>query len=137
MFTYKELSRVAQKYYPKEKGYCAVIAVSVAAQVPFGKARSLLHKQGRKQGKGTRPTWTYLSLLALGYTTLPLSPFQHEWPKTLATAARVLPKKGTFLLHTRGHISCVRDGVLEDWAAERKSRKRILEIVQVTEMTED
>ncbi len=137
MFTYKELSRVAQKYYPRERGYCAVIAVSVAAQVPFGKARSLLHKQGRKQGKGTRPTWTYLSLLALGYTTLPLSPFQHEWPKTLATAARVLPKKGTFLLHTRGHISCVRDGVLEDWAAERKSRKRILEIVQVTEMTED
>ena len=79
MFTYKELSRVAQKYYPKEKGYCAVIAVSVAAQVPFGKARSLLHKQGRKQGKGTRPTWTYLSLLALGYTTLPLSPLHHEW----------------------------------------------------------
>lgn len=137
MFTYKELSRVAQKYYPRERGYCAVIAVSVAAQVPFGKARSLLHKQGRKQGKGTRPTWTYLTLLALGYTTLPLSPFEHEWPKTLATATRVLPKKGTFLLHTRGHISCVRDGVLEDWAAERKSRKRILEIVQVTEMAEE
>ena len=137
MFTYKELSRVAQEYYPKERGYCAVIAVSVAAQVPFGKARSLLPKQGRKQGKGTRPTWTYLSLLALGYTTLPLSPLHHEWPKTLATAARVLPKTGTFLLHTRGHISCVRDGVLEDWAADRKSRKRILEIVQVTEMTEE
>ena len=137
MFTYKELSRVAQKYYPRERGYCAVIAVSVAAQIPFGKARSLLHKQGRKEGKGTPPTWTYLTLLALGYTTLPLSPFEHEWPKTLTTAARVLPKKGIFLLHTRGHISCVRDGVLEDWAADRKSRKRILEIVQVTEMSEN
>lgn len=132
MFTYKELSRVAQKYYPRERGYCAVIAVSVAAQVPFGKARSLLHKQGRKEGKGTPLTWTYLTLLALGYTTLPLSPFEHKWPKTLTTAARVLPKKGTFLLHTRGHISCVRDGVLEDWAADSKSRKRVLEVVQVT-----
>lgn len=137
MFTYEELSRVARKYYPKEKGYCAVIAISVAAQVPFGKARSLLHKQGRNQGKGTRPAWTYLALKALGYKQKPWFPYNHEWPKTLATAARVLPKQGTFLLHTRGHISCVRDGILEDWAAERKSRKRILEIVQVTEITED
>ncbi len=137
MFTYKELSRVAQKYYPKEKGYCAVIAVSVAAQVPFGKARSLLHKQGRKQGKGTRPAWTYSVLKNLGYKQTPWFPYKHEWPKTLATATRVLPKQGTFLLHTRGHISCVRDGVLEDWAADRKSRKRILEIVQVTAMAED
>lgn len=137
MFTYKELSRVAQKYYPRERGYCAVIAVSVAAQVPFGKARSLLHKQGRKQGKGTQPVWTYSVLRDLGYKQTPWVAMHQPWPKTLATAARVLPKQGTFLLHTRGHISCVRDGVLEDWAADRKSRKRILEIVQVTEMTED
>jgi len=133
MFTYKELSRVAQKYYPKEKGYCAVIAVSVAAQVPFGKARSLLHKQGRKQGKGTRPDWTYTVLKNLGFKQTPWVSMQKPWPKTLATATRALPHKGTFLLHTRGHISCVRDGVLEDWAAERKSRKRIYKIIQVTE----
>lgn len=137
MFTYKKLSRVAQKYYPREKGYCAVIAVSVAAQVPFGKARSLLHKQGRKQGKGTQQVWTYSVLKSLGYRQKPWVHYTHEWPKTLATAARMLPKTGTFLLHTRGHISCVRDGVLEDWAADRKSRKRILQIVQVTEMSED
>ena len=137
MFTYKELSRVAQKYYPKEKGYCAVIAVSVAAQVPFGKARSLLHKQGRKQGKGTRPDWTYTVLKNLGYKQTPWVAMQQPWPKTLATATRALPRKGTFLLHTRGHISCVRDGVLEDWAADRKSRKRILEIVKVTETTKE
>ena len=133
MFTYAELSRVARKYYPRENGSCAVIAVSVAAQVPFGKARSLLHKQGRNQGKGTRPVWTYSVLRDLGYKQTPWVAMHQPWPKTLATAARVLPKTGTFLLHTRGHISCVRDGVLEDWAADSKSRKRILEIVQVTE----
>ena len=133
MFTYEELSKVARKYYPRERGYCAVIAVSVAAQVPFGKARSLLHKQGRKQGKGTQPVWTYSVLRDLGYKQTPWVAMHQPWPKTLATAARVLPKQGTFLLHTRGHISCVRDGVLEDWAADRKSRKRILQIVQVTE----
>jgi len=137
MFTYQELSKVAQKYYPREKGYCAVIAVSVAAQVPFGKARSLLHKQGRKEGKGTLPEWTYQSLLALGYTALPWVSCKRERPKTLASAAKALPKQGTFLLHTRGHISCVRDGVLEDWAAERKSRKRILEVMKVTETTKE
>lgn len=54
MFNYQELKRVATKYYPRERGYCAVIAVSVAAQVPFGKSRSLLHKYGRDQGRGAQ-----------------------------------------------------------------------------------
>jgi hypothetical protein len=137
MFTYEELSRVARKYYPREEGYCAVIAVSVAARVPFGKARSLLHKKGRKQGKGTNQVWTYSVLRDLGYKHNPWVSMHHPWPKTLATATRVLPKTGTFLLHTRGHISCVRDGVLEDWAADCKSRKRILMIQQVTETTKE
>ena len=128
MRTYKELSLVARKYYPKEKGYCAVIAVAVVADISYGKARSYLFKEGRKDGKGTPPLWTYNALEKLGYSR---TVYCGRYPKTLATAARVLPKRGTFALHTRGHISVVQDGVLQDWAALTGSRKRVLDIVEI------
>ena len=130
MFNYQELKRVATKYYPRERGYCAVIAISVAAQVPFGKSRSLLHKYGRKQGRGAQTLWIHNTLKQLGYKA---NLVMDRQPKTLATATRVLPRRGTFLLYTRGHVSCVRDGVLEDWAAENGSRKRVHAVFEVTE----
>jgi len=135
MFNYQELKKVATKYYPRERGYCAVIAVSVAAQVPFGKSRSLLHKYGRKQGRGAQTLWINQTLNSLGFSAEPAVDLgvAGKWPKTLATATRVLPRRGTFLLYTRGHVSCVRDGVLEDWAAENGSRKRVHAVFEVTE----
>ena len=128
MRTYEALSLVARKHYPKENNYCAVIAVAVAADVSYGKARSYLFKEGRKDGKGTYPKWTYSALNKLGYV---LHGYVGNWPKTLATAARVLPKRGTFALLTRGHISVVRDGVLQDWAATTNSRKRVTNIIEI------
>ena len=107
MRTYEALSLVARKYYPKENNYCAVIAVAIAAEVSYGKARSYLFKEGRKDGKGTPPLWTYRALNKLGYA---LHGYTGNYPKTLLTAARILPKRGTFLIHTRGHISAVKDG---------------------------
>ena len=128
MRTYEALSLVARKHYPKENNYCAVIAVAVAADVSYGKARSYLFKEGRKDGKGTYPVWTYRALEKLGYTT---TEYNGKYPKTLATAARILPKRGTFAIHTRGHISVVQDGVLQDWAATTNSRKRVLDIFAI------
>ena len=124
MNTYETLSRVARLYYPKEKGYCAVIAVALAGHVTFGKARSLLYKLGRNTGRGTKPVQTYMALNKLGFKP---ETYIGEYPKTLATAARVLPKLGTFTIHTRGHISVVQDGVLQDWSANG-SRKRVISI---------
>ena len=135
MFNYEELRRVANKYYRRETNFCGVIAISIATQIPFGKSRSLLHKQGRKQGRGCRQLWIHQTLRNLGYSvdkSLDLWAAD-KWPKTLATATRVLPRRGTFLLYTRGHVSCVRDGVLEDWAADNGSRKRVQAVFEVTE----
>tara|TARA_R110000787_G_scaffold62238_1_gene140863 strand:+ start:346 stop:765 length:420 start_codon:yes stop_codon:yes gene_type:complete len=128
MRTYEALSLVARKYYPKENNYCAVIAVSVVADVSYGKARSYLFKEGRKDGKGTTPLWTYNALEKLGYIK---TDYNGRYPKTLATAVRVLPKRGTFTVHTLGHISVVKDGVLQDWAASTGSRKRVLIIKEI------
>jgi len=128
MRTYEALSLVARKHYPQENNYCAVIAVAIAADVSYGKARSYLFKEGRKDGKGTYPAWTYRALEKLGYTT---TEYNGKYPKTLATAARILPKRGTFAIHTRGHISVVQDGVLQDWAATTNSRKRVLDIIEI------
>lgn len=128
MRTYEALSLVARKHYPKENNYCAVIAVAIAADVSYGKARSYLFKEGRKDGKGTPPVWTYNALEKLGYNK---TEYSGRYPKTLATAARILPKRGTFAIHTRGHISVVQDGVLQDWAAFTGSRKRVLLITEI------
>ena len=128
MRTYEALSLVTRKHYPRENNYCAVIAVAVAADVSYGKARSYLFKEGRKDGKGTYPVWTYRALNNLGYG---IHDYSGRYSKTLATAARVLPKRGTFAIHTRGHISVVQDGVLQDWAASTGSRKRVLDIVEI------
>ena len=130
MFNYQELKKVATKYYPRERGYCAVITISVAAQIPFGKARSLLYKKGRKEGRGTPSVWTHNTIKELGYSVI-MDDNVYGWPKTLATATRKLPNRGTFLIHTRGHVSCLRDGVLEDWAADNNSRKRVLYVYKV------
>lgn len=51
--------------------------------------------------------------------------------KTLATAKRLCPKRGTFLINTRSHVTCIRDGVMVDWAADNNSRKRIRGIHEV------
>ena len=128
MRTYEALSLVARKHYPKENNYCAVIAVAIAADVSYGKARSYLFKEGRKDGKGTYPRWTYNVLNKMGYA---LHGYTGNYPKTLSTAARVLPKRGTFVILTRSHISAVKDGVLQDWAASTGSRKRVLDIIEV------
>jgi len=132
MKTYKELSRVASTYYPKEKNYCAVIAVAVVTNVSYGKARSHLFKLGRLTGRGTKPVQTYMALRNLGHSP---SEYKGTYPKTLATATRILPKRGTFTIHTRGHISVVKDGVLQDWAAITGSRKRILSINEIQKDT--
>lgn len=128
MKTYEKLSQVARKYYPKESSHCAVIAVAIAADVSYGKARSYLFNEGRKTGQGTYPQWTYNALNKLGYT---LHVYTGDYPKTLSTAARILPKRGTFLIRTCDHMSAVKDGVLQDWAAATGSRKRVLEIIEI------
>jgi len=124
---YNKLRYVAAKYY-NETNCCAVIAVAAAAQVAFGKAYRIMQRLGRPNRRGT-PHHVYEQALdQLGYR---LEPCDIAMGKTLVTAKRKCPKRGTFLILTSRHITCIRDGVMIDWAADNNSRKRIIWIRKV------
>ena len=130
METYKAL-RQAAGHYAGEKNFCSVIAVATAAGCKLGKARAAMSRAGRLSGRGASMRQIDLAAAELGLR-VELDCGLTASLTTLATATRRLPQKGTFFVYTRGHISCVRDGVLNDWAAENNSRKRVTFVLEVT-----
>lgn len=124
---FAKLRHVATKYY-NETNCCAVIAVAAAAQVAFGKAYRIMQRLGRPNRRGTPHHVYEQALEKLGYR---LEPCDIAMGKTLVTAKRNCPKRGTFLLLTSRHITCIRDGEMIDWAADNNSRKRIIWIRKV------
>jgi len=124
---FNKLRHVATKYY-NETNCCAVIAVAAAAQVAFGKAYRIMQRLGRPNRRGTPHHVYEQALEQLGYR---LEPYDIAMGKTLVTAKRNCPKRGTFLILTSRHITCIRDGEMIDWAADNNSRKRIIWIRKV------
>jgi hypothetical protein len=124
---FQKLINVARKYY-KETNCCTVIAVAVAANIGFGKAYHAMKREGRKDRRGAYFTQYKAALVKLGYKVERRDMYMG---KTLATAKRLCPKQGTFLINTRSHVTCIRDGVMVDWAADNNSRKRIIGIHEV------
>ena len=124
---FAKLRHVATKYY-NETNCCAVIAVAAAAQVAFGKAYRIMQRLGRPNRRGTPHHVYEQALEQLGYR---LEPCDIAMGKTLVIAKRNCPKRGTFLLLTSRHITCIRDGEMVDWAADNNSRKRIRNIHEV------
>lgn len=129
---YKELKQAA-KHYKGETNYCSVIALAVAAGCKFGKARAALARQGRVTGRGTYRDQQIAAAAELGFRLV----YEHELGqacKTLKTCTKYLPRKGTYWVYSRGHVTAVRDGVMHDWAAETGSQKRVLDVYRVTKI---
>jgi len=124
---FAKLRHVATKYY-NETNCCAVIAVAAAAKVAFGKAHRTMQKLGRPDRKATPHHVYEKALRKFGYR---LAPCKVPMGKTLVSAKKKCPKKGTFLILTHRHITCIRDGVMVDWAADNNSRKRIIWVREV------
>ena len=106
-----------------------MVAVAVAANIAFGKAYNAMKREGWKDRKGAYFAQYKTALSKLGYSLERRDSL--DMGKTLSTAKRLAPKVGTFLLHTRGHVTCVRSGEMVDWAADNNSRKRIISIHEV------
>lgn len=129
-YEYRDLVRIGREYY-KDNGFCAVVAVAVAAECGYGKAFHTLRKLGRKTGAGT-PAWMYqeaLKQLGVDFT----SSREHDMVgRTLGTAERDLPDTGTYLLHVNRHIAVYRDGRLIDWTSREwdgKASRRVIDCV--------
>ena len=124
---FNKLKHVAIKYY-NEDNCCGVIAVAVAAKVAFGKAYRIMQRLGRPNRRGTPHHVYEQALEQLGYR---LEPCDLAMGKTLVTAKRNCPKRGTFLILSYRHITCIRDGEMIDWASDSNSRKRVIWIKKV------
>ena len=124
---FQKLTQVSRKYY-KDGNCCSVIAVAVAASIGYGKAYHAMKREGRKDRRGAYFAQYEAALNKLGYKVERRDIYMG---KTLATAKRLCPKQGTFLINTRSHVTCIRDGEMVDWAADNNSRKRIRNIHEV------
>jgi hypothetical protein len=122
--TYASLKQSAS-HYKGENNYCTVIAAALVLGWKFGKARAEWERRGRRTGRGTYFPDQVQFLTDHGVSLLPVNYIDG----TLKTVTRKLSRYGTFLVWSRGHVSVVRDGVLEDWATD--SRKRVIRVLEV------
>lgn len=116
-------SRSVEEY--DEVRACVPISISIATGIDLGLVFAILKKNGRTPRDGTVFCVTIDSLEEMGFLTLELNTsetFEEYTSKTLVTLTRELPKKGTYLIITKQHISCFKDGELHDWCKNRKFR---------------
>lgn len=132
---YKSLKQAAS-HYRGETNYCSVIALAIATGCKFGKARSIMAKEvQRKTGEGTRKHTVHKFVYEkLGKT---LEPLLMGKGFMISNSASRLPRHGTFLVYSSGHVTCLKDGVVHDWCVEpvptgyRRKDKRMTEVYQV------
>ena len=128
--TYATLKQSAS-HYRGETNYCSVIALAIATGCKFGKARSLMAKwASRKTGQGTYKHLAHNAYKDNGFTVERL---QMGRGFMIANSASRLPRLGTFLIYSSGHVTCLRDGVIHDWCVEPRARgKRMTEVYHIT-----
>jgi len=101
-----------------ETNDCAVKAVSLACEVPYGVAHNTLRSFGRVFGEGTYTHQTKQAFEALGYDV--------KWLyldlKGVTTGNIKLPKGDTYLVETNTHTLVVKDGVVLDHSINRRFR---------------
>ena len=134
MQRYKELVEVARKYYPRDSGYCTVIALAVVTGWAFGKARSVMYRQhGRIDRKGSTVTKLNAEIAAQGFKVQEVN--KAAYGKTLTTVQRDLCKiGGTWLVYSKYHVTTIKDGKCEDWASNehKPSRYKVESIYHVS-----
>ena len=130
MNEYKELAKVATRYYD-DRNFCSVIAVAIATGRKFGKCRAAFKRQNRRHRCGTYKHQQRAVLKELGFkSTWDIALTQETHGRWLQNVTRHLPSVGTFWVYTAGHVTCVKDGVIEDWSGDG-SRKRVKSIYRV------
>lgn len=123
---YDQFVKIGRKYY-NDEGFCGVVAVAVGAQVSFGKARAELERQGRQHRQGTATYQIERALNVLGCSV------KTAFADNIAFSSLVkkLDKSKTYLVYTRGHVTCIDKGVIMDWMTANR-RHKVMFIQQIT-----
>lgn len=111
-----------------EASDCTVVALSLAANVTYFKARSVLMKNGRKNRHGATIETQNKSYADLGINLV-------EWPvkaRTIKTLPKELPNDYTFLVYTTRfrHVLCIKNGNVLDWTEGRRHRVELVLLVE-------
>lgn len=101
-----------------EKRDCAVIALSVVTDRPYSEIHYELKKLGRRARCGTPVPMIFALLRNYNLKGEDITGF-YEGSSVRSIGPR-LPSEGKFLVFSHKHVSAVRDGVIEDWAVDRK-----------------
>lgn len=116
-YTYEELRAIGKKYY-NDAGFCAVIAVAIACKTSYGKAHAMLEREGRVNGQGTAKWMIDTVINKMGYKLSEVDGFYNKQVKSLTAHF----KSGVYVVYVRGHVLTIRNGIIEDWTAERAHR---------------
>lgn len=120
--TYINCKEAAQKL--GETNDCTVKALAISAQISYGKAHFIMGSVGRKDKKGANMRQIVAALNKIRVTPLDKSDIKvarqelgrRVTPKTFAK----LHPTGSYYCVTCSHAIAIRNGVVEDWTAERK-----------------
>ena len=138
--SYAELDSILGGRNYRDNNYCALIALSIATHVNVGKIKRYVenHKglASRKHGKGT--PFAIINRATLRFGKMSDTSFYtrvHDLRgKTLHTVHTKLARdypNDTFFVYTRGHMACIREGILEDWTARKPSRRIVTHIHRI------
>lgn len=107
--------------FKEEKYDCVVRALSIAFDVPYYQVHDLLKWLGRKDRH-------YTKLSASMYAIVLLGGWLCDCDGTISQFCGRI-KKGTFIIRIRGHMTCVKNGVVFDMFPLGRHRiKRIWEV---------
>jgi hypothetical protein len=139
-YTYEEMANVGMRYY-NDKGFCALVAIASAAQVPFGLAKKLMERgdcvnDGYHRAPRQGSHWSAIKsvLEELGCTVdAPMNPYggpytrdyagEHEFTGKTVRHVEKLAPKGLYLLYVNRHVLFMEDGKINDWTSSEVSGK--------------
>lgn len=130
MDQYEKLKHVATTYY-NDSRYCSVLAIAVATGRKYGKCYNVLKRLGRRDRCGSYPMQQAKALNELGYQMVRDNDLTlNARSRWLSKVNTYLPETGVFFVYTSDHVTCVKDGIIQDWSST-KSRKRCQSVYRV------
>jgi len=118
---YLSLKEEQNRLFPHEKNDCTVKALAAAASIDYPIAHNMLRVRGRKHGHGFQTSIVIEELTKLGKSVKDVTLLVVPHTKTVrAFGARNY--RGTYLIRTKGHILCSKNGVVQDWTVGRCHR---------------
>lgn len=127
-----------------EKDDCVVVALALAARIPYEEAHALCKNAGREDGKAMNDQkWIKLFKTMMKLKGVPLQDFISQYPKPHCDVLKGVTthhpnrfnkiwKNGKrYLFLTKDHLAYVEDGAVMDWS--RKNAMRVKKVFEVTE----